>query len=89
MLQMLNSKKVLISEMRDRADLQTLFGAQAVGEVLQFLNDTNAGKRLPGESDQDDSWVIERLDGGVEEDEMAIEMESNEEEGRGVTMAGK
>lgn len=74
MLKKLKSKTVSISERRDRADLQTLFGAEAVVDVLQFLEDTDVGKKPPGEGDQHDSWDIERLDRTVEEGEMAEEI---------------
>lgn len=47
MLRRLNNKKVSISGRRDRADLQTLFGAEAVVDVLQFLYDTDVGKKIP------------------------------------------
>lgn len=55
MLRRLNSTKVSISERSDRADLQTLFRAEAMAEVLQFLEDTEVGKKIPGEGAQDDS----------------------------------
>lgn len=70
-------KKVSISERKDRTDLQTLFGAEAAAGVLQFLEDTEVGKKIPGEGVQDESWDLERLDRGVREGEMA------EESGRG------
>jgi hypothetical protein len=74
MLRRLSSKKVSISERRDKTDLQTLFRAEAVAEVLQFLEDTEVGKKMPGEGAQDDSWDIERLDRTVGESEMAEEV---------------
>lgn len=74
MLRRLSSQKVSISERRDRTDLQTLFGARAVTEVLQFLEDTKVGKKMPGEGAHDDPSDIERLDWGVEEGEMVEEV---------------
>lgn len=38
--------------------------AEAAAGVLQFLEDTEVGKKIPGEGAQDDSWDIERLDRG-------------------------
>ena len=76
MLRKLNSKNISISGKRDRIDLQVLLGVDAAADVLQFLDDTDVGKKLPGESDHNDSWDIERLDRTVEEGEMAEEIGS-------------
>lgn len=55
----------------------TLFGAEAAVEVLQFLDDTDVGKRMLGESDRDDWWDIERLDRSGHEEQIAAVIRGN------------
>jgi hypothetical protein len=73
MLRELRAKKVLISARRDQADLKTLFGAEAISEVLRFIDNTEVGRRLIKEGDSDDSWDIERLDRSADEEEARVD----------------
>jgi hypothetical protein len=48
--------------------LQTLFGDKAVTDVRRFIDNTEVGKKPAAETNNNDSWDIERLvrstDGG-------------------------
>jgi hypothetical protein len=67
MLQRLRAKNVTITERRDRRDLETLFEQVATIEVLQYIESTEVGKKLPDGTNKCDSWDIERLDQDDEE----------------------
>jgi hypothetical protein len=73
MLRQLRAKKVFISERRDRRDLKTLFGDEATAEVLRYIDNTEAGKRLAKEEKSNDSWDIERLDRSADEGDVTLE----------------
>jgi hypothetical protein len=62
MLQKLSAKNVTITGRRDRRDLQTLFEQVATIHVLQYIESTEVGRKLPDGTDKCDSWDIERLD---------------------------
>ena len=62
MLQRLKAKNVTITERRDRRDLETLFEQVATIDVLQYIESTEVGKKLPDGTDKCDLWDIERLD---------------------------
>jgi hypothetical protein len=51
--------KVPISAMRDRADLETLFGEKATAEVLRFIENTEVGRPPVKEENREDYWDIE------------------------------
>jgi len=57
----------MITERRDRRDLETLFERVATIDVLQYIESTKVGKKLPDGTDKCDSWDIERLDRDGEE----------------------
>jgi hypothetical protein len=61
MLRRLSAKNVTITERRDRRDLETLFKQDATIDVLQCIESTEVGKRLPDGTNKYDSWDIERL----------------------------
>jgi len=67
MLQRLSAKNVAITERRDWRDLETLFEQVATIDVLQYIESTEVGKKLPDGTDKCDSWDIERLDRNGEE----------------------
>ena len=67
MLQRLRAKNVTITERRDRRDLETLFEQVATIDVLQYIESTEVGKKLPDSADKCDLWDIERLDRDDEE----------------------
>jgi hypothetical protein len=67
MLQRLRVKSVTITERRDRRDLETLFEQVATIDVLQYIESTEVGKKLPDGTNKCDSWDIERLDRDGEE----------------------
>lgn len=67
MLQRLKAKNVTITERRDRRDLETLFEQVATIDVLQYIESTEVGKKLPDGTDKCDLWDIERLDQDDEE----------------------
>ena len=71
MLQRLKAKNVTITERRDRRDLETLFEQVATIDVLQYIESTEVGKKLPDGTDKCDLWDIERLD--QDDDERTIE----------------
>ena len=73
MLQRLRAKNVTITERRDRRDLEILFEQDATIDVLQYIESTEVGKKLPDGMDKCDSWDIERLD--REDEERTIEDE--------------
>jgi len=67
MLQRLRAKNVTITERRDRRDLETLFKQVATIDVLQHIESTEVGKKLPDGTNKCDSLDIERLDRDGEE----------------------
>jgi hypothetical protein len=62
MMRGLRARKVPVSAMRDRADLETLFGEEATTEVLQFIENTEVGRPPVKEENREDYWDIEQLD---------------------------
>jgi hypothetical protein len=62
MMRGLRARKVPISAMRDRADLETLFGEEATAEVLRFIENTEVGRPPVKEENREDYWDIEQLD---------------------------
>jgi hypothetical protein len=71
MIRKLSTKNITISETPDRRNIRTLFGEKTTVDVLEFVEKTEVGKRPVAESDEADSWDIERLDqGGNEEGEV-------------------
>jgi hypothetical protein len=73
MLQRLSAKNVAITERRDRRDLETLFEQVATVDVLQYIESTEVGKKLPDGTNKCDSWDIERLDRDGEEEAIGDE----------------
>jgi ribonuclease HI len=67
MLQRLSARNVKITGRRDRRDLEILFEQDATIDVLQYIESTEVGKKLPDGTDKCDSWDIERLDREHEE----------------------
>jgi hypothetical protein len=67
MLRKLKAKNVTITETRDRRDFETLFEQDATIDVLQYIESTEVGKKLPDGTNKYDSWDIERLDRNGEE----------------------
>ena len=72
MLRKLRARKVSISGRRDQADLKTLFADEAIKEVLQFIDDTEVGKKPAGDANKNDSWDVERLDWSAEEEDRML-----------------
>jgi hypothetical protein len=66
MIRKLSTKNITISETPDRRNVRVLFGDNATVDVLEFINKTEVGKKLTVESNEADSWDIERLDRGGE-----------------------
>jgi hypothetical protein len=54
MMRGLRARKAPISAMRDRADLETLFGEEATAEVLRFIENTEVGRPLVKEENRED-----------------------------------
>jgi len=75
MIRKLNTRNIVISETPDRRDTRILFGDNATMDVLEFIEKTEVGKRLAVESDKADSWDIERLDRGENEEREAVDDE--------------
>jgi hypothetical protein len=73
MLRKLRVRKVPIGGRRNRADLKTLFGVEAVAEVLQFIDNTEVGKKLVKKTNRADSWDVERLDRSADEEDVMLE----------------
>jgi len=67
MPQRLSAKNVKITERRDRRDLEILFEQDATINIVQYIESTEVGKKLPDSTDKCDSWDIERLDQDDEE----------------------
>ena len=71
MIRKLSTKDIAISETPNWISVRILFGDNATVDVLEFIEKTEVGRRLAVESDKADSWDIERLDrGGNEEGEV-------------------
>lgn len=75
MLRKLRVRKVSVSGRRDRADLKILFNDEAMTDVLQFSEDTEVGKKLAGEANDNDWWDVERLDRRADEEDVVVENE--------------
>lgn len=69
MIRKLRTKNITISETPDQRNVRILFGDNATVDVLVFINKTEVGKRLAVESNEADSWDIERLDRSGNEEE--------------------
>lgn len=69
MIRKLRTKNITISETPDRRNVKILFEDNATVDVLEFIEKTEVGKRPVAESDEADSWDIERLDRGGNEEE--------------------
>jgi hypothetical protein len=55
MLRKLKAKNVTITEIRDRRDFETLFEQDATIDVLQYIESTEVGKKLPDGTNKYDS----------------------------------
>ena len=75
MIRKLNTKNVAINETPDQRNVRTLFGDNATVDMLEFIEKTEVGKRLAVESDKADSWDVERLDRGENEERGVIDDE--------------
>ena len=75
MIRKLNTKNVAISETPDRRNVRILFGDNATVDVLEFIEKTEVGKRPVAESDEADSWDIERLDRGGDKEGQEVDDE--------------
>ena len=75
MIRKLRTKNVAISETPDQMNIRILFGDNATVDVLEFIEKTEVGKRLAVESDIADSWDVERLDGGGNEEGEVVDDE--------------
>jgi hypothetical protein len=62
MIRKLGAKDITIGETPDRRNVRILSGDNAVVDVLEFIERTEVGRRLAVESNEADSWDIERLD---------------------------
>jgi hypothetical protein len=69
MIRKLSTKNITISETPDQRNVKILFEDNATVDVLEFIEKTEVGKRPAAESDEIDSWDIERLDRGENEEE--------------------
>lgn len=65
----LEVKDITLSEMPDRRNLKILFGDNAMVEMHEFADKTEIGKRPEPETNDADSWDIERLDRTGKEEE--------------------
>jgi hypothetical protein len=72
MVRKLKAKEITVSETPDRRNLETLFADNAIVDMLEFVEKTEVGKRPGAENNKVDSWDIERLDQGNEEEEGAV-----------------
>lgn len=68
MIRKLRDKEVATIGTAGRRNVKTLFGDNAIAEVLQFIEKTEVGKRPADTSDEADSWDIERLDRNGDEE---------------------
>ena len=73
MVQKLKAKDITVSETPDRRNLKILFEDNAIVDMLEFVEQTEVGKRPGAEKDKVDSWDAERLDQGNEDEEEAVE----------------
>jgi len=75
MTRKLSIKNITISDTPDRRNVRILFGDNATVDVLEFIEKTEVGKRPVAESDEADSWDIERLDRGGNEEGKVVDNE--------------
>jgi hypothetical protein len=73
MVQKLKAKDITVSETPDRRNLKILFEDNTIVDMLEFVEQTEVGKRPGAENDKVDSWDAERLDQGNEDEEGAVE----------------
>jgi hypothetical protein len=67
MLRKLKAMNVTITEIRDWRDFETLFKQDATIDVLEYIESTEVGKKLPDGTNKYESWDIEQLDRAGEE----------------------
>jgi hypothetical protein len=60
MIKKLKAKDITISEIPARGNLKNLFADNATVDMLEFVETTEVCKRLGAESNEVDSWDIER-----------------------------
>ena len=72
MIRSLRTKDNPISARRDRGDLETLFGEEAIKAVLRFIDHTEVGRPLVKEENKDDYWDIERMDQRLGEEDVMM-----------------
>ena len=68
MIRKLSTKNITIRETPDQRNVRILFEQKATVDVLEFIETTEVGKRPVAESDEADSWDIERLDPNGDEE---------------------
>jgi hypothetical protein len=68
MMQKLRDEEMTTNETTGPRNVKTLFGDNAVVDVLEFIEKTEVGMRPVGASDEADSWDIERLDRNGDEE---------------------
>jgi hypothetical protein len=73
MVQKLKAKDITVSETPDRRNLKILFEDNAIVDMLEFVEQTEVGKRPGAENNKVDWWDAERLDQGNEDEEGAVE----------------
>jgi hypothetical protein len=73
MIRGMRAERVCISPRRDSADLENLFGEEAIKEVLRFIGNTEVGRPMTKEENRDDYWDIEQLDHRSDEVEVIPE----------------
>jgi hypothetical protein len=66
--QKLKAAKITNSARRDHTDLETLFEEGAITITLRFIETTGVGRKLTEETNECDSWDINRLDRDSEEE---------------------
>jgi hypothetical protein len=67
-LKKLRMNEIMTSGRRDRIDLATLFGEDAMTAIVQFAETTDVGRKRTEGTEEYDSWDIDRLDrDGIEE----------------------
>jgi hypothetical protein len=64
MLKKLKMNKIAIIERRDRTDLATLFGEDAMTAIFQFIETTEIARKRAEGTNECDSWDIDRLHHG-------------------------
>lgn len=52
-----------------------MFADEAIIEALEFIENTEVGKKPAGNANKNDSWDIERLDRSADEEDRMLEDE--------------